>query len=190
VNEAVQAIIDFLLEDDPVRRERAAYVARLRKRKVPYSKIGKTMHVSRQRAHQLYRSFNEAEDDIDPKELASPSSPDEAIQRISQFMNEKGLRGEFKLWPKGTYRGPYPEYAQNADFSLTLSGVLADEWEENFRLQDEFDLVLKSLGYHMEMGTRSSAHFYLNPPLEASELGEPAPEREPLPPPNLQDIQF
>lgn len=190
MNDAVQDIIDFLLEDDPVRRERAAYVARLRKRHVPFSKIGKTMHVSRQRAHQLYRSFAETEEDFEAKDLASPSSPEEAQQKIAEWMNAHQMRGEFKLWPKGTYRGPYPEYAQNAEFSMTLSGLLADEWEENFRIQDEFDLVCKSLGYHYEHGTRSSLHFYLNPPMEASELGEPPPEREPLPPPNLRDIEF
>ena len=186
MNETVQAIIDYLLEDDPVRRERSAYIARLRKQKVPFSRIGKSMHVSRQRAHQLYKTFAEAEEDeFEPKDLASPTSPEEAIQRISQWMNQKGLRGEFKLWPKGTYRGPFPEYAENADFSMTLSGGLSDVWTENFQLQEEFDLVLEGLGYHMEMGTRTSAHFYLNPEPGPGELGEPSPEREELPPPNL-----
>lgn len=165
MKDAIQAIIEALLEDDPVRRERSAYVARLRKKKVPFSRIGQTMHVSRQRAHQLYKTFAEAEEDgFEPKDLASPANPEEAIQKISQWMNQKGLRGEFKLWPRGTYRGPYPEYAENADFSMTLSGALADVWADNSQLQNEFELVLRGLEYGMRMGTRSSAHFFLNTP--------------------------
>lgn len=192
MNADVSAIIAFLLEDDPVRRERAAYVARLRKHKVPFSRIGKSLHVSRQRAHQLSRALmreSDESDDISPKEFATASSPEGAIQRISEWMNQKGLTGEFKLWPKGTYRGPYPEYAQNADFSMTLSGILADHWEEDFSLQDEFQLLAKSLGYHAEAGTRSSIHFYLDVPW-GDDDAEPLPEPKELPPVNLRDIQF
>lgn len=199
MNADVSAIIAFLLEDDPVRRERAAYVARMRdKMKLPFRRIGRQLNVTPQRAHQLYLihkalaapvAESDETDDINPKEFATASSPEGAIQRISEWMNGKGLTGEFKLWPKGTYRGPYPEYAQNADFSMTLSGILADEWEENFNLQDEFQLLAKSLGYHAEAGTRSSIHFYLDVPWD-DEDAEPLPEPKELPPVNLRDIQF
>lgn len=191
MNADVSAIIAFLLEDDPVRRERAAYVARLRRQKVPFSRIGRSLHVSRQRAHQLSKALmrESDEEEINPKEFATASSPEGAIQRISEWMNAKGLTGEFKLWPKGTYRGPYPEYAKNADFSMTLSGILADHWEEDFNLQDEFQLLAKSLGYHAEAGTRSSIHFYLDVPWDDDDA-EPLPEPKELPPVNLRDIQF
>lgn len=193
MNADVAAILSFLLEDDPVRRERAAYVARLRKHKVPFSRIGKSLHVSRQRAHQLSKALmreSDESDDISPKEMATVLPPDAAIQRISELLNSRGYTGEFKLWPKGTYRGPYPEYAKNAAFSLTFSGVASDFWTEDFNLQDELQLTARNLGYHGEAASQSSMHFYQEVPWDESDL-EPAPEpKEPLPAPNLRDIQF
>jgi hypothetical protein len=56
VDEEIQDIVEILVEGDTeVRRERAAYVARLRDRmKLPFRRIGRQLNVSRQRAGQLY----------------------------------------------------------------------------------------------------------------------------------------
>lgn len=56
MDEEIQDIVEILVEGDTeVRRERAAYVARLRDRmKLPFRRIGRQLNVSRQRAGQLY----------------------------------------------------------------------------------------------------------------------------------------
>lgn len=201
MNEAVQAILGFLLEDDEVRRERAKYVARMRdKMKLPFRRIGSQLNVSKQRAHQLYRLHQrlaqpvaEADEDdfeMDPKEMNSMAPPERAMQEVTDFFNKQGAGGEFKVWPKGTYKGPYPEYAENAEFSVTLSGVLAEFWEEHFRMSEEFDLLMKSLGWHYEMGSRSSLHFYWDPILAFNPEPKPPARDWGGPAPNLRDIQI
>jgi hypothetical protein len=193
-NWLISAVVDLLTEaDNPVRRERAAYVARMRdKLKLPYRTIGRQLNVSRQRAGQLYQlhkllqDIGEAEiDDLDPKDYTGSLQPDQAVQSITEFMNNKGLSGEFKVWPQGAYRGPYPEYAQNAAFSMTLSGLLADHLEENSKLLDELDLTARGLGYTMEHGSRSSIHFYP----DAESLSEPAAEVTAAGPIKLADLE-
>jgi DNA-binding transcriptional regulator LsrR (DeoR family) len=58
-------IVDFMLEDDEdVRRERAAFVARLRdKHGLKYRQIGRHLNVSRQRAHRIYSRFRSTGND-------------------------------------------------------------------------------------------------------------------------------
>ena len=121
--------------------------------------------------------------DFDPKELTGARTANDAIQLLAQHLNTHGAQGEFKFWPKGTYRGPYPEHSQGADFSMTMSGTLADFWEESPEYGEEFGLVAQGLGYHYEMGSSTSLHFYADDSM--GEPVEPAARADGLPAPDL-----
>jgi hypothetical protein len=107
--------------------------------------------------------IGESHTEEDPKDYTAPASSQEAAQRLAEFMNQKGMIGEFKVWPKGTYRG---SYAENDEFTITLSGFLAEAWDEQWRIVDEFDLLVRGLGYGYEMGTPSTLHFYRDEPYD------------------------
>jgi len=99
-----------------------------------------------------------------PKDYATSVSADIAVQRITEFLNRKEMRGEFKVWPKGTYKGgEMPEGA----FTITLSGFLADAWQENWAIVGEFDTFVRGLGFGYEMATPSTLHFFQEEPYTA-----------------------
>lgn len=112
-----------------------------------------------------FLSIGEAEepgvDSIDPKDFTAAASPQEAMQRLVEFMNQHGMQGEFKAWPKGTFRDEGSAYNQ---FTITLSSFLADAWDEHWNIVYEFDLLARSMGYSYERANRSTLYFFQETP--------------------------
>jgi hypothetical protein len=108
------------------------------------------------RGLRFYEAFSlDGEDDADL--VNGPSEPETVMREISQALEEAGAKGEFRLWPKGTYKGPYVE---NADFVMTLSDILADAFEEGWGVANKVTQIAESHHYHHEMGTRYVVAFY------------------------------
>ncbi len=137
-----------------------------------------------------YRFEEALEDETGGKDLTPAFDVDGAMQQVARFLNEKGFRGEFKVWAPGTYKGPY---AENAEFVVSFGGFLADAWEESWSVRDEFDALVKNLGWHYEMATRSVLTFfkegYFDSDAFTDLLTNRAPQ-QPLPPVNLKDVNL
>lgn len=102
-------------------------------------------------------SFMEAEEVHD---LMAPASVEEAMQKVTHFLNEHGFRGQFKMWPKGTYLGEAPE----DDFTLTATNFMGDAWEDRWHAFDELDALLEAVGLHYDVngepGQQRTFHFF------------------------------
>ncbi len=135
-----------------------------------------------------YQSMGEGlGDEMGAKDLTPGFNIQQAIQAITQFFVDKGYAREFKLWPPGSYTGPY---AENAEFVITLGEFLADAWEEHWGVVDEFDALVKSLALHYEMATRSVITFYHDPWFDEDSLTPPPQANDTPPSPNLKDVTF
>ena len=152
------------------RRERSAFVARLRdKHRLKFKQIGQQLNVTPQRAHQLYglhgilKAMDEAEDDdeedIQSKDFHLAATSQGATISIAEFLNQRGFMGQFKMWPKGTFPG-----AEEYDFVMTVSDEMAHAWEEGRRPWQQFDLVLSAMGYEYDLegepGEPRTFHFF------------------------------
>jgi len=127
-----------------------------------FAEIGKQLNVSRQRAQQLYAlnrllqrqalghvsygGVAEAEDDdfIEPKEFTAPSPPEGAKQQLIAFFNQNGFSGQFQVnvgWLSE------PDY----DFTMNISDVVADAWENQVPAMKEFEAIVRRLGYEYDL---------------------------------------
>jgi hypothetical protein len=148
----IEDIIDALCENDDVRRERAAFVARLRKKHhLGFRQIGKHLNVSKQRAHQLYGLHHAL------KEAEAALTTGEAQETVNRFLNQSGFRGQFKVWPRGYQSEGVADY----EFTVTMSDFMRDAWQSNWSARQELDLLAQQLGYDYDMD--SSLHFYKLP---------------------------
>ena len=163
---AAKAIVDFLLENDvPVRKERTAYVTKLRdKMGLSFRRIGKQLNVSPQRAFQLYRLHKaisplkeeDEEDYLSTKELMGPpDDADAATQEIAQFLNKKGFAGKFKIWPKGTFTTG-DNY--HADFTVTFCAA----FPLNRKTRTELSLLSEWLGYDFVSNVYSFSFYQIH----------------------------
>lgn len=99
--------------------------------------------------------------EIEAKEFTAPANGEDAMQEVAAFFNQNDLMGEFKVWPKGTFKGPL---AENNEFTVTLSGFLGDAWAEGWSLVDDFDNLIRGLGFNYEMGTPTRMDFFRDVP--------------------------
>lgn len=148
----IDDIIAALCENDDIRRERAAFVARLRqKHKLPFRQIGRHLNVSKQRAHQLYGLHSAL------KEAEAAVEPGEVQETVTRFLNHAGFRGEFKVWPRGYQSEGVADY----EFSVSMSDFMRDAWQSNWSARQEMDLLTSQMGYDYDMDT--NLHFYKLP---------------------------
>jgi hypothetical protein len=145
----------------------------LRFRSVGARTVGELEDFMRQRGIAFTQDVTEAQDDDDDlsvKDVTGPLDPDQAAQAIAEFFNQKGFRGQFKIWPKGTYVPP-EQYRSNPwidwggyDFTMSISDFMADAWEERWQAVREFENVLHQTGYTYdqigEPGEPRSFNFY------------------------------
>lgn len=84
--------------------------------------------------------------DSSGKDFTVAEDPNEAIQVVTKFFNDHGFMGEFKAWPPGSFKKPDPNYS----FTVTVSDFMADAWMEKWSAFQEFDGLLRSVGYDYE----------------------------------------
>jgi hypothetical protein len=141
-------------EQDPAQIAKLVHALRNTQRReaLKFRNLGaRTMREIEDFMRQKGLSFMEAEDDEDdgivPKDFTAPAAPDEVMQKVVEFLNQHGFRGQFKMWPKGTYAAQSPEY----DFTMTVSDFFADAWEEHWDAFKAFDPFLASMGYEYDV---------------------------------------
>lgn len=168
----------FKILSSMTRREASKY------RQLGHKSLGEIDDFLRQnRGQGFYHDVYESADlPGEAKDYTAPVSSQEMQQRVAEFFNQHELAGEFKVWPKGTYHGANG----GGDFTVTLSGFLADAWEENWRFVQEFDLMLAGFGYKYEMETPSTLYFFREEPSSAV---APSSALQNQPAPNL-DIEI
>jgi hypothetical protein len=137
-------IVGILCEDLNTRRERAAFVAKLRnKHRLKFRQIGRQLNVSPQRAHKIFHGYS-AMEAVDLG--AIPGNANEAMQKVTEFLNREGYRGQFKMWPEGTYT------VENLGaFTMTTTSFMGDAWEEQWQAFKKLDLFLEGMGYSTEV---------------------------------------
>lgn len=85
---------------------------------------------------------------------------------VNKFLDSKSLRGDAKLYSKKEWNDRGEPYGKEAKLTLVIDGSpmysALNYGEDGFKIQDEFDKLVKSCGYWYEQGFAWSVHFYEN----------------------------